>query len=258
MGSGPEGDTIFRTAAVLRAALLGRRITAARAQPQPGSATACRTSRGWSARPSPSVEARGKHLLIGFDDGPHAAHPPAHAGLMASIPPGRAMAPARCAERQRHPRDGRIGGGRLRHAGRRAADRRRTAPVTGADDARARPAAPAPSTPMRHCAGFASVMARRSATRCSISVPWRGSGTWYKSEVAFLEGLDPWAPVAAFDDEELLDALRTARRLLQANTRRRRPRHHRQPGPGPGPLGLRAGRPALPSLRTPITGRAPG
>ena len=46
-----------------------------------------------------------------------------------------------------------------------------------------------------------------------------GIGNVYKSEVAFLEGLDPWAPVAAFDDAELLNALRTARRLLQANTR---------------------------------------
>ncbi len=46
-----------------------------------------------------------------------------------------------------------------------------------------------------------------------------GIGNVYKSEVAFLEGLDPWAPVAAFDDGDLLNALRTARRLLQANTR---------------------------------------
>ena len=46
-----------------------------------------------------------------------------------------------------------------------------------------------------------------------------GIGNVYKSEVAFLEGLDPWAPVAGFDDEELAAALRTARRLLQANVR---------------------------------------
>ena len=46
-----------------------------------------------------------------------------------------------------------------------------------------------------------------------------GIGNAYKSEVAFLERLDPWAPVASFDDEELESALRTARRLLQANTR---------------------------------------
>ena len=46
-----------------------------------------------------------------------------------------------------------------------------------------------------------------------------GIGNVYKSEVAFLEGLDLWAPVAAFEDSELINALRTARRLLQANIR---------------------------------------
>ena len=46
-----------------------------------------------------------------------------------------------------------------------------------------------------------------------------GIGNVYKSEVAFLGRLDPWAPVAAFEDDELMSALRTARRLLQANTR---------------------------------------
>ena len=46
-----------------------------------------------------------------------------------------------------------------------------------------------------------------------------GIGNVYKSEVAFLEGLDPWAPVDAFDDDELTNALRTARRLMQANVR---------------------------------------
>ena len=46
-----------------------------------------------------------------------------------------------------------------------------------------------------------------------------GIGNVYKSEVCFLERLDPWAPVAAISDDELTAALRTARRLLQANTR---------------------------------------
>ena len=45
-----------------------------------------------------------------------------------------------------------------------------------------------------------------------------GIGNVYKSEVAFLEGLDPWAPVSAFEAVQLEGALRTARRLLQANT----------------------------------------
>jgi endonuclease-8 len=58
----PEGDTIFRTATVLRRALEGtvlRRFEAPRLRPRPfppGTVIG-------------SVEARGKHLLIAFDDG---------------------------------------------------------------------------------------------------------------------------------------------------------------------------------------------
>jgi endonuclease-8 len=62
----PEGDTIHRTAATLRRALLGRHLTRLeaprlpRAMPPPGT-----TVEG--------VEARGKHLLVAFDDG-HVLH----------------------------------------------------------------------------------------------------------------------------------------------------------------------------------------
>jgi endonuclease-8 len=46
-----------------------------------------------------------------------------------------------------------------------------------------------------------------------------GIGNVYKSEVAFLERMNPWAKVGAFEDAELVAALRTAKRLLEANTR---------------------------------------
>ncbi|HEU4354915.1 MAG TPA: DNA-formamidopyrimidine glycosylase family protein [Actinomycetota bacterium] len=58
----PEGDTIFRTATALRAALAGKAIVSFEASRlgavsvPPGTAVA-------------SVEARGKHLLVWFDDG---------------------------------------------------------------------------------------------------------------------------------------------------------------------------------------------
>jgi len=64
----PEGDTIFRTADVLRAALVGRRIIAARAQARLGLRSVPDLSRLVGALPA-SVDARGKHLLIGFDNG---------------------------------------------------------------------------------------------------------------------------------------------------------------------------------------------
>ncbi|HJP71314.1 MAG TPA: DNA-formamidopyrimidine glycosylase family protein, partial [Candidatus Limnocylindria bacterium] len=64
----PEGDTIFRSAEVLRAALVGRRLTGARAQPGPGLRRVPDLSRVIGSTVA-SVEARGKHLLVGFDNG---------------------------------------------------------------------------------------------------------------------------------------------------------------------------------------------
>ncbi|MGH2429356.1 MAG: hypothetical protein ACRDGV_10845 [Candidatus Limnocylindria bacterium] len=46
-----------------------------------------------------------------------------------------------------------------------------------------------------------------------------GIGNVYKSEVCFIERLDPWAAVGAVEDESLHRALTTARRLLRANLR---------------------------------------
>ncbi|MBA2275526.1 MAG: Fpg/Nei family DNA glycosylase [Chloroflexi bacterium] len=59
----PEGDTLFRTAAVLREVLAGRPVTAARGRPDGvalGRVVGSRVGR---------VEAAGKHLLISFSNG---------------------------------------------------------------------------------------------------------------------------------------------------------------------------------------------
>src|SRR5687767_7480267 len=64
----PEGDTIFRTAEVLRSALLERRVTGARAQARPGLRRVPDLSVLIGTTVA-SVAARGKHLLIGFDNG---------------------------------------------------------------------------------------------------------------------------------------------------------------------------------------------
>ncbi len=56
----PEGDTIYRTAATLRSVLNGRRVIAAS-----GNALVGNDREGKLVR---TVEARGKHLLIRFDD----------------------------------------------------------------------------------------------------------------------------------------------------------------------------------------------
>jgi endonuclease-8 len=59
----PEGDTLFRTAVVLRDALRGRKVTAARGRPDGaalGRVVGSKVSR---------VESQGKHLLVDFDNG---------------------------------------------------------------------------------------------------------------------------------------------------------------------------------------------
>lgn len=62
-----EGDTIFRTAAHLRP-MVGQRVTAARAWPGPGVRRVADLTKVIGAEIA-SVEARGKQLLIGFDNG---------------------------------------------------------------------------------------------------------------------------------------------------------------------------------------------
>jgi len=49
-----------------------------------------------------------------------------------------------------------------------------------------------------------------------------GIGNVYKSEVLFLEGLDPFAPVAAITTDQLRRALERAQRLMRRNLRGRR------------------------------------
>lgn len=212
----PEGDTIFRTAEVLRAALLGRRITAARAQPQPGLRRVPDLSRLVGATVD-SVEARGKHLLIGFDVGLTLRSHLRMTGSWHRYRPG---------ERWRRPA------------------RQASAILETAESV-----AVAFNTPVVELLTDADLRRSRALTTLGPDLLSRsfdaeealrrlrersfeelanalldqravaGIGNVYKSEVAFLEGLDPWASVGSFDDGQLLRALRTARRLLQANTR---------------------------------------
>ena len=212
----PEGDTIFRTAEVLRAALVNRRITDARAQAQPGLRSVPDLSRLIGATVT-SVESRGKHLLIGFDNNLTLR---SHLRLKGSwhryrpgerwrLPQRRASAILETPEAVAVAFDTPVV--ELMSEG----DLRRSRPLTSlgpdlmsrdfdADDALRR---------LRDRAdeqlGNALLDQRALA----------GIGNVYKSEVCFLIGLDPWAVVGAFEDAELRAAMRTARRLLQANAR---------------------------------------
>lgn len=212
----PEGDTIARTADVLRAALVGRPITAARARPQPGMRRVPDLSRLVGATVT-SVEPRGKHLLIGFDSGLTLRTHLRMRGSWHRYRPGeRWHRPATAAsvvlenlsavavafstptvelltdgELRRSSEIGSLGPDLL------AAD-------FDADEAIARLRA-------RDNEHLGNALLDQRAVA--------GIGNVYKSEVPFIEGLDPWSPVSAFPDDELHAVLATARRLLQANTR---------------------------------------
>ena len=243
----PEGDTIFRTAdgAPRRAGGPahhgGARAAAAGLRRVPD------LSRLVGATVA-SVEARGKHLLIGFDNGLTLRSHLRMSGSWHRYRPG---------EPWRRPRARRAP---ILETAESVAVAFNTpvvelltaagpAPIAAADDARAGPARRATSTPTRRCAGSASATASSSATRCSTSARWRGSATSTRARSRSSSGWTRGRRSAAFDDEELL--ARAAHRAAAAPGQhaRRRARHHRQPGARPGAVGLRAGRAAVPALR---------
>ncbi|MGH2446710.1 MAG: Fpg/Nei family DNA glycosylase [Candidatus Limnocylindria bacterium] len=211
----PEGDTIFRTADVLRAALGGRRITAARAQPTPGLRRVPDLSRliGSSVV---SVEARGKHLLIGFDIGLTLRSHLRMTGSWHRYRPG---------ERWRRPRQEASAVLETAESVAVAFNTPVVELLTDADLARSHALRElGPDLLSRLFDADEALRRLRDRGREQLGNALldqravAGIGNVYKSEVAFLERLDPWAPVSTFAVGELRAALLTARRLLQANT----------------------------------------
>lgn len=212
----PEGDTIFRTATVLRAALVGRRITQARAQARPGMWRAPDLSRLVGATVT-AVEPRGKHLLIGFDNGLTLRSHLRMRGSWHRYRPGEAW------QRPMHQASAIL---ETPDSVAVAFDTPVVELLTDADLRR--------STPLRTLGpdllsrdfeadeALHRLRERDGEELGSALLDQRavaGIGNVVKSEVAFMERLDPWAPVSAFTDEELRGALRTARRVLEANSR---------------------------------------
>ena len=212
----PEGDTIFRTAEVLRATLLDRRITEARAQPQPGLRRVPDLTRLVGATVT-GVQARGKHLLIGFDNG---------LTLRSHLRMNGSWHRYRPGERWRLPQRRASAMLETAEAVAVAFDTPVVELLTDADLRRS-PALTALGPDLLGAEFDLDEALRRLRERDDEQLgnalldqrAVAGIGNVYKSEVSFLERLDPWAPVAPFDDDELAGALRTARRLLQANTR---------------------------------------
>ena len=212
----PEGDTIYRTAQVLRAALISRRITAARAQARPGLRRVPDLSRLIGAVVM-TVEARGKHLLIGFDNGLTVRSHLRMSGSWHRYRPGEPWSrPLRQASA-------------ILETSESVAVAFNTPVVellTDFDLRRSRALTTLGPDLLSSVFDLNEAMQRlreRDGHELgNVLLDQRavaGIGNVYKSEVAFLEGLDPWAPISAFEDSELINALRTARRLLQANTR---------------------------------------
>lgn len=212
----PEGDTIARTADVLRAALVDRRITDARARAQPGMRRVPDLSPLVGSTVT-GVESRGKHLLIAFDVGYTLRTHLRMTGSWHRYRPGeRWRRPARSASVVLEtPTSVAV-----------AFSTPVVELLTDADLRRSR--ALGTLGPDLLAAEFDADEAVRRLRLLDLDELGNalldqraaaGIGNVYKSEVAFIEGLDPWSPVSAFTDDQLRSALSTARRLLQANTR---------------------------------------
>jgi endonuclease-8 len=210
----PEGDTIFRTATVLRRALLGGTVRRAYAQAGPGLSRVPDLSVLVGSTVG-VVEARGKHLLIGFSDGRWLRTHMRMRGSWHRYRPGEAWrlpvrravcvletgaAVAVCfdapvvelltdAELVRH----------------------QALQALGPDLLGASPDLDEAVRRLRANGAVAlgeALLDQRAAA---------GIGNVIKSESLFMERLDPWAAVDAFSDEELRAVLRRAANLLAAN-----------------------------------------
>lgn len=208
----PEGDTIFRTAARLRQVLGGKQVDTARGRDVALSADSL------AGRTVSAVKARGKHLLIHFDDG-RTLH--SHLGMHGSwhvyAPGERWQKPERWAaivievpdsvcvcfrpktlelltetQLRRHPYIGRLGpdllAGTLDHA--EILKRFRVHNPTPIGQA---------------------VM--NQTIVCGI-------GNVYKSEILFLKQIDPFIPVAQLSDEEIIEMVKLASELMSKNLER--------------------------------------
>jgi endonuclease-8 len=207
----PEGDSIHRLAAQLAPVLVGREVRALRARRIPDA-----DGESVVGRRVVAVEARGKNLLIRFDDGRllH-IHLRMEGRVFIERPRSTFWAPSRAIPDLRLAVEG-------------AAIVGRRLPVcrllTGTTERRTLPLATlGPDLLADDFDEEAAVTRLRGLSRRSIADALlvqraaAGIGNIYKSEILFLEGIDPRADAAAIDDARLRAVLRCARRLLLAN-----------------------------------------
>jgi endonuclease-8 len=207
----PEGDTLYRTAAGLRPHLVGRAVTAARAR-TPGP----QVERVVGATVT-AVEAVGKNLLIRFDDGLELrTHLRMH-GSWHRYRPG---------ERWRRPAGRAVLVLEVEGSVAVCFD----APLVELLETRAEglhgplaalgPDATADAFDRDEALRRLRDPAREALTAAEALLDQRalaGIGNVYKSEVLFVERVDPFAAVGALDDETLGRLVDRARALLLAN-----------------------------------------
>lgn len=209
----PEGDTVHRRAERLRA-LVGHTVTAARARPGPGMRRVPDLSR-LVGRRILDVESRGKQLLITFEGGLTIRSHLRMTGswrVAPSPPPGSVPLHRATA---------------IIEAGDWTAVAISTPVVELLTDGDLRRSDPLRTLgpdllgePFDEDEALRRLRLRDAEPLGTVLLDQRavaGIGNVYKSEVAFLEGLDPWAPVATCSDAQLRACLATARRLLRAN-----------------------------------------
>jgi endonuclease VIII len=207
----PEGDTIFQTAAALRPLLVGQTIRAARAR-TPGPAI----ERVIGARVT-SVEPRGKHLLIRFDNGLALHTHLRMTGTWHRYAPG---------ERWRMPAwKARVVLEVLEHV-----VVCFNAPVAELMDERAVALHPAVQSlgPDLLAETFSSDVAfQQLKARADVQIAdalldqrvMAGVGNVFKNEILFIESVNPWTHVCELDDPTLARVIGTAHRLLLDNAR---------------------------------------
>ncbi len=247
----PEGDTLFRTAAVLDEVLAGRQVTAAR-----GRAGGVALGRVVGSRVE-RVASVGKHLLITFSDG-LALH--THLRMHGSWHRYRTGEPWR-----RSPRRA-VAVIEVPRAVAVCFD----APTVELLDARAVEVHPALAALGPDLSGadpdLDEAMRRiRDPSRRGLTVgealldqrSQAGLGNVYRSEVCFIERVDPFAPVVAFDDATLRRLLATGARLLAANRHGHGRTTTSEPGIGRLYVYGRSGRPCR-RCGTPIRSRVTG
>ncbi len=217
----PEGDTLRRTADGLRPYLVGRPVTAVRAS-GPGPVPQIDRLVGATIT---GVEALGKNLLIRFDNGfelrthlrmngswhryrpgEHWRRPPARARLVLEVPGAVAVcfdAPVvellETRAEALHPALAALG------------------PDLLDPDFEARDGAAEAFRRLRDPARAERVAAEALLDQQALA----GIGNVYKSEVLYIERVDPWARVRDLDDATLARLIATAHRLLVANADRR-------------------------------------